>query len=122
MHVFAQGIASEKELNQPVAELDNRGRSMRFSAPEKPSSRVGTEARTIGPRGPFSRDLKTPMHRYRSHTCGALRPANVGESVRISGWVHRVRDHGGLLFIDLRDHYGLPRPPGRTTALQEATA
>ena len=44
------------------------------------------------------------MHRYRSHTCGALRPANVGEAVRIAGWVHRVRDHGGLLFIDIRDH------------------
>lgn len=47
------------------------------------------------------------MHRYRSHTCGALRQEDVGTSVRISGWVHRVRDHGGLLFIDLRDHYGI---------------
>ena len=47
------------------------------------------------------------MHRYRSHTCGALQPADVGQTVRLSGWVHRVRDHGGLLFIDLRDHYGL---------------
>jgi aspartyl-tRNA synthetase len=47
------------------------------------------------------------MHAYRSHTCGALRGEDVGQSVRLSGWVHRVRDHGGLLFIDLRDHFGL---------------
>ena len=47
------------------------------------------------------------MHRYRSHTCAALRATDVGTNVRLSGWVHRVRDHGGLLFIDLRDHYGL---------------
>jgi aspartyl-tRNA synthetase len=47
------------------------------------------------------------MHRYRSHTCAALRKSDVGAEVRISGWVHRVRDHGGLLFIDLRDHYGM---------------
>ncbi len=47
------------------------------------------------------------MHPYRSHTCGALRAPDVGATVRLSGWVHRVRDHGGLLFIDLRDHYGL---------------
>ncbi|MFK0272174.1 aspartate--tRNA ligase [Ensifer sp. NPDC090286] len=47
------------------------------------------------------------MHRYRSHTCAALRKSDVGSTVRLSGWVHRVRDHGGLLFIDLRDHYGI---------------
>lgn len=47
------------------------------------------------------------MHAYRSHTCAALTSANVGENVRLSGWVHRVRDHGGVLFIDLRDHYGI---------------
>jgi aspartyl-tRNA synthetase len=47
------------------------------------------------------------MHRFRTHTCGALRESDVGKDVRVSGWVHRIRDHGGLLFIDLRDHYGV---------------
>jgi aspartyl-tRNA synthetase len=47
------------------------------------------------------------MHAYRSHTCGALSASDVGQSVRLSGWVHRKRDHGGVLFVDLRDHYGL---------------
>jgi aspartyl-tRNA synthetase len=47
------------------------------------------------------------MHRYRTHTCGALTLAEDGADVRLSGWCHRIRDHGGLLFIDLRDHYGM---------------
>ena len=47
------------------------------------------------------------MHAYRSHTCADLTKSNVGDTVRLSGWVHRVRDHGGILFIDLRDHYGM---------------
>lgn len=47
------------------------------------------------------------MHSYRTHTCAQLTRAEVGQQVRLSGWVHRIRDHGGILFIDLRDHYGV---------------
>ncbi|WP_324755095.1 aspartate--tRNA ligase [Roseovarius sp. Pro17] len=47
------------------------------------------------------------MHAYRSHTCAELTKSNVGDTVRLSGWVHRIRDHGGVLFVDLRDHYGM---------------
>jgi aspartyl-tRNA synthetase len=63
------------------------------------------------------------MHRYRTHSCGALRLDDVGKNVRLSGWVHRVRDHGGLLFIDLRDHYGVTQivadPDSRAFAAAE---
>ncbi len=61
------------------------------------------------------------MHAYRTHTCGALRASDTGQSVRLSGWINRKRDHGGLVFVDLRDHYGLtqlvfaPETPGFAT-------
>ena len=47
------------------------------------------------------------MHAYRTHHCAELTKKNVGEQVKLSGWVHRKRDHGNLLFIDMRDHYGI---------------
>ena len=51
--------------------------------------------------------MESLMHAYRSHTCGELRKSHVGETVRLSGWVHRKREHANALFIDLRDHYGI---------------
>ncbi|WOJ91424.1 aspartate--tRNA ligase [Methylocapsa polymorpha] len=63
------------------------------------------------------------MHRYRSHTCGDLREALADETTRLSGWCHRIRDHGGVLFIDLRDHYGVTQcvvdPDSKAFALAE---
>ena len=62
-------------------------------------------AQTTAQKGAMPAQLVS--QRYRTHTCGALRATDIGNEVRLSGWVHRVRDHGGVLFIDLRDHYGM---------------
>ncbi len=61
------------------------------------------------------------MHAYRTHTCVQLRSGDVGTTVRISGWIHRKRDHGGVLFVDLRDHYGITQVVGRADSAAMAT-
>jgi len=67
----------------------------------------GAGAKTAGARGAARAGAVEALHRYRSHTCGALRKGDVGRAVRLSGWVHRAYDLGGLQFVNLRDHYGI---------------
>ena len=69
-----------------------------------------TKGHVTGKRPAISK--RKTMHPYRTHNCGQLRAADVGSTVRLSGWIHRKRDHGGVLFVDLRDHYGLTQIVG----------
>jgi len=76
--------------------LDPRSRFFFADANERDPHHVGGDEKR-----------RVMMHAYRTHTCAQLTAANVGDTVRLSGWVHRKRDHGGVLFVDLRDHYGI---------------
>src|ERR1700684_3429865 len=68
-------------------------------------SRLTNRRSRCGCAPPFPATLaELNMHRYRTHTCGALRESDIGIEARLSGWCHRIRDHGGVLFIDLPDH------------------
>ena len=62
------------------------------------------------------------MHPYRTHTCNELRASDAGKTVRLSGWMFRLRDHGCILFVDLRDHYGLPRSSSIRRAASSASS
>jgi aspartyl-tRNA synthetase len=96
--IFSSPLAGE------VARSDG-GVGGRVNSTHHPQPEVDKAANSW-PLAPKSEDYKM-THAYRSHTCGQLRDTDAGSNIRISGWVHRVRDHGGLLFIDLRDHYGM---------------
>ena len=98
-------VCAEPPRGPPA--VDPRGGNLDFRPPPCAFPRRFSPTSIKG----FPAMAEAKLHRYRSHTCGALRKSRRRLDVRLSGWVHRVRDHGGVLFIDLRDHYGID--PGR---------
>jgi aspartyl-tRNA synthetase len=99
------GLSQDPAAGLAAHRADGQGATLTTPAP-RALFRPESDTSALRREGvPAMADAK--MHRYRSHTCGALRKTDIGAGARLSGWVHRVRDHGGLLFVDLRDHYGL---------------
>ncbi len=90
-----------------TAQMKDKTSARKKATPRTAKSASGAAAKKAGAKAQAPMNEELALHTYRSHTCGQLRKADVGDQVRLSGWVHRVRDHGGLLFLDLRDHYGL---------------
>src|SRR5262249_48933915 len=95
--VQVQGLQRRPRIGG-IADIDKLDGDMRLSRRSMQAENPGFHGKSRS----FS-----PMHAYRTHTCSQLRAEDVGNKARLSGWVHRKRDLGGLLFIDLRDHYGI---------------